>query len=160
MRVIAIDPGYDRCGVAILDAKAIGEEQLIFSTCIQTDKKDSYYKRLKQIIDSVEEIINLNNPDFFAIENLFFNKNQKTATKVAETRGALLALALKQNLEIMEFTPLQIKLATTGNGRADKRAVYEILPHLLKIDKEIKLDDEFDAIACAITASALRKKRA
>ena len=159
MRILAIDPGYDRCGVAIVDAHSVGGEVLVFSDCIETKKSDSYYARLKQVLDAVDTLADLHKPNIFAIENLFFNTNQKTASKVSEVRGALLYLAMKKGLEIKEFTPLQIKLAVAGNGRADKRAVYEILPKLIKIDKKIKLDDEFDAIACALTASALRNAK-
>ncbi len=157
MRILAVDPGYDRCGLAVLDAPSVGSESLLYSSCVQTNKKDTYYLRIKQILKEAEELINLHKPSHLAIEKLFFNSNQKTASQVSEVRGAFLFLALKENLEILEFTPLQIKLAVTGNGRADKKAIYEILPKLIKIGKEIKLDDEYDAIACALTASAMRK---
>ncbi len=157
MRILGIDPGYDRCGVAVLEASSVGSERLTFSHCIETNKKDDYHKRLFDVTSQVKQIIELYKPDLFAIENLFFNTNQKTATKISEIRGTLLYLALEKNIKILELTPLQIKLAVAGNGRADKKAVYEILPKLIKIEKNIKLDDEFDAIACALTASALRQ---
>ena len=153
--ILGIDPGYDRCGVSVLDAsQGIGNEKLIFSNCIETSKQDDYYKRMEQVLDEIENVIQIYKPNILAIENLFFNKNQKTATKISEIRGAIIYLALKYKLQIKEFTPLQIKVATTGAGRADKQAVYEILPKIIKIDKKIELDDEFDAIACAITCSA------
>ncbi len=154
--IVGIDPGYDRCGVAVIDASAgVGNEELLFSTCIETNKQDDYYNRLEKVGTEVSEILKRYNVDIFAIESLFFNKNQKTATKISELKGILLFLAQKQKLNIFEYTPLQIKMAITGMGRADKRAVYELLPKLIKINKKIKLDDEFDAIACALTASVL-----
>ncbi len=156
MRVLAVDPGYDRCGLAVLDAPSVGSEILLYSTCVQTNKKDSYYLRLKQILDKANQLINKHKPSHLAIEKLFFNSNQKTASQVSEVRGAFIYLAIKENLEILEFTPLQIKLAVAGNGRADKKAIYDILPKLIDIEKEIKLDDEYDAIACALTASVMR----
>jgi len=153
--ILGVDPGYDRCGVSVLDASSgVGNEELIFSVCVETSKKDTYYKRLKQVLDEIESVIQTYKPNILAIENLFFNKNQKTVTKISEIRGAIIYLALKHKMQIQEFTPLQIKVATTGAGRADKKAVYEMLPKIIKIKKEIKLDDEFDAIACALTCSA------
>jgi len=151
--IIAIDPGYDRCGVAVIDVST-GKEKLIFSDCIETDKKNDFVDRLYKVVSSVDTVIKLYNPCVFAMETLFFNTNQKTASKVSEVRGALLYLAKKHNLKIEEFTPLQIKVATTNSGRATKKEVYDMVQRLIKIDKKIKLDDEFDAIACALTCSA------
>jgi len=154
--ILAVDPGYDRCGVAIVDASAgVGSEKLVFSHCIETDKKKDFYQRLLDIADFAEALMKKYDITHFAIEKLFFNTNQKTASKVSEVRGVLLYLARKYELTILEYTPLQIKLAITGNGRADKRAVYEMLPKIIKIEKNIKLDDEFDAIACGLTASVV-----
>ncbi len=153
--ILAIDPGYDRCGVAVLDVSSgVGKESLVFSDCIETDKKLAFEDRLYEVVSCIEELIQAHKPDVFAIETLFFNTNQKTATKVSEVRGALLYLAKKYNLQIEEFTPLQIKVATTNSGRATKKEVYEMVKRLVKIEKSIKLDDEFDAIACALTCSA------
>ncbi len=153
--VLAIDPGYDRCGFAVLSYGV--EEKLLESGCIETDKKDSFYSRLLFVLEEIEKIIKRGDIDELAIENLFFNTNQKTASKVAELRGAVLYLAAKNKLDIYEYTPLQIKQAVTSSGRADKKAVYTMVNSLLKIDKNIKLDDEYDAIACALTHSASSK---
>ena len=153
--ILGVDPGYDRCGVSVLDATSgVGNENLLFSDCIETSKKNTYYERFKQVLDEIEGVIQIYKPNTLAIENLFFNKNQKTVTKISEIRGAIIYLALKHKMQVQEFTPLQIKVATTGAGRADKKAVYEMLPKIIKIEKKIKLDDEFDAIACALTCSA------
>jgi crossover junction endodeoxyribonuclease RuvC len=154
--ILGIDPGYDRCGVCIVDkSKGLGNEVLVFSDCIETDRKDNFYKRLFHVLENIEQIILIYKPDTLAIEKLYFNTNQKTATNVSEIRGAIIYLALKFNLKIKEYTPLQIKSAITSSGKADKRALYEMIPRLIKINKKIKLDDEFDAIATALTCSAV-----
>jgi len=92
-----------------------------------------------------------------AIENLFFNSNQKTALKVSEARGIIMYQALSGGLKVFEYTPLQIKIAITGYGRGDKKQVTDMLHHLIKIDKKIKYDDEYDAIAVGLTHLASHK---
>jgi len=156
--ILGIDPGYDRCGFAVIDAsEGINKEKIIFSDCINTDRNKVFVERLFDVSNTIEDVIKTYKPDIFAIETLFFNTNQKTASKVYETRGALMYLAKKHNLEIFEYTPLQIKVAITNSGRATKREIYEMLPRLIKISKKIKYDDEFDAIACALTCAVTVK---
>ncbi len=157
-KVLGVDPGYDRCGIAIIEKKE-NKEELIFSDCIETSKNNDYYFRFQQVIESIENLIEKEKPDVLAIENVFFNKNQKTSSKISEIRGAIIYLALKNKIKVNEYTPLQIKLAVTGNGRADKKSIYTLLPKLIKINKKIKLDDEFDAIACALTEFVLGKSQ-
>ncbi len=153
--IIGVDPGYDRCGIAVLDASCgVGKEVLLFSTCVQTAKHDTFHARLGKIASVFSETVVNFKPNILAIESLFFNNNQKTASRVLEVKGAVEVLAINRNLDIREFTPLQIKSAITGNGRADKKDIYRMLQHLVKINKDIKVDDEFDAIACALTCSA------
>ena len=150
MRVIGIDPGYERLGIAILE-KQNNKDILIFSECFQTDKKETHSKRLFAIYKRVKEIIEEYQPNKGALETLFFSNNQKTALKVAEVRGVILAVYENYNLDIQEFSPNSIKLGVTGYGKSDKDAVTKMVPLLVKIDKKIKYDDEFDAIAVAIT---------
>ena len=154
MRVIGIDPGYDRLGVSIIE-QINGKEKLLFSSTIQTSSKDKFIKRMYQLGVELERIIKEYKPNFFAIEKLYFNSNQKTATNVSEVRGALIFLALQNNLEVFEYTPLQIKVAITGQGRADKKQVIFMVDRLIKINKKIKYDDEYDAIACGLTFLAV-----
>lgn len=149
MKVLAIDPGYDRLGIAVVEKE--NEEKLIFSETFSTDKKLDFIERLFLVSSEVEKIIKRYQPEYFAIEKLFFNTNQKTATNVSEVRGALIFVALKAGLKVFEYTPLQIKTAVTGYGRADKKQMITMLEKLIKIEKEIKHDDEYDAIACALT---------
>ncbi len=150
MRVLAIDPGYERLGIAILE-KQKGKDVLIYSECFQTPKEDAHSRRLSAILIRLEEIIREHKPNTCAIETLFFAKNQTTALKVAEVRGIVLALCDKGGMEIFEFSPASIKIGVTGYGKSDKTAVTKMIPLLIKIDRKIKHDDEFDAIAVGIT---------
>jgi crossover junction endodeoxyribonuclease RuvC len=153
MRVLAVDPGYDRLGLAVMD-KINGQEVLVYSCCIETNKKESIAKRLHQIGEAFEKLILEHKPDQVAIEKLFFNKNQKTAMAVAESRGVVTFLATRNNCEVVEFGPGEIKVAVTGYGSSDKRAVMEMLKRLVPNLPDTALDDEYDAIAVAVTALA------
>ncbi len=150
MKVIGIDPGYERLGIAILE-KENNKDILIHSECFQTDKKEDHSKRLFAIYKKLKEVIEEFKPDTGALETLFFANNQKTALKVAEVRGVILAVFENYNLNIQEFSPGAIKIGVTGYGKSDKTAVTKMIPLLVKIDKKIKFDDEFDAIAVGIT---------
>lgn len=150
MRIIAIDPGYERMGVAVIE-KDKQKENLVFSECFKTSAKINHEERLKLIGEEVEKIIKKWKPEALAIENLFFSKNQKTAMQVAEARGAILYVAGKNDLNVKEFMPNQIKIAVTGYGASDKEQVTEMVKKLIKIDKDIKYDDEYDAIAVGLT---------
>ncbi len=152
MKIISIDPGYERVGIAILEKEnSSSKEILLYSDCFQTDKKDSFEIRLKNIGEELEKLIKKYKPKILAIESLFFNSNQKTALKVSEAKGMMKYVALVNGLEILEFTPLQIKIAITGYGRSDKNQVTIMLPHLINIKKKVKYDDEYDAIAIGLT---------
>jgi crossover junction endodeoxyribonuclease RuvC len=155
MRIISIDPGYERMGVAIIDKDQGGKEILVFSECFQTSTKISHDKRLLLIGSELEKVIKEFQPSALAIENLFFKTNAKTAMHVAEARGVMLYEASKNGLEIKEFTPMEIKVAVTGYGKSEKTQVTEMVKRLIKIDKVIKYDDEFDAIAAGLTYFAI-----
>lgn len=156
MRVLAIDPGYERLGVAVLDKQKVGEKKptLIYSTCIQTSTKDTHSRRLSEIHTQIESILKEYSPDALGIETLFFSKNVKTALKVAESRGIILALAHLYNLKITELSPQAIKIAVTGHGSSDKKAVIKMVPLLIEIKNRIKFDDEYDAIATGLCVLA------
>ena len=156
MRAVGIDPGYDRLGIAVIEKTPHGEV-VLESLCVETSKKDSPEMRLKQIADSFRATIEKHRPDIIGIESLFFNNNQKTAIRVAEARGVILVESAHHSLPIQEYTPSQIKLAVTGHGQSDKQQVMDMIPRLVKIDKNIKHDDEFDAIAVALTSLAHTK---
>lgn len=170
MRIIAIDPGYARLGIAVLEKLARQKESVLYSSCIQTPRTLVHEKRLLAIANAVAKTIAEWKPDALAIETLFLHTNHKTAMAVAEARGAILTEAAGAGLTVYEYTPLQIKIAVTGYGRSDKRQVTEmvkkliVIPELKSLPSEdggtpfrkgrIKLDDEYDAIAVGLTCLA------
>jgi len=150
MKVLSVDPGYGRCGLAVVE-KLNGREALVFSTCVETPSSMEFPSRLAQIVQSFEGILREYAPDAVALEKLFVTKNQKTAMRVSEVRGALIAAAAQHNLPVFEYTPGEVKSASAGNGRADKQAVIKMLHALVTIRDDIRHDDEYDAIAVGIT---------
>ena len=159
MKIIGIDPGYDRLGVAIIEKPIKGKEIVLFSTCITTSPKDSIYDRFKHIGDEIAHLIKVHKPDVLAIETLFITKNQKTVMRVSEVRGIIIYLALTAGIPVFEYGPMEIKMAITSDGSSDKSRIMKMIPLLIDLSKISKkaLDDEFDAIAVALTHSACAK---
>lgn len=153
MKVLGIDPGYERLGIAIVE----DNNKIIHSECFKTSQKLTHPERLELISNRLDEIIKEFSPEYLSIEKLFFNTNQKTAIKVAEARGLIIGTCSASKIKVYEYSPLEIKVAITGYGRSDKASVIKMIPRLIKVDKEIKYDDEFDAIACALTFFATYK---
>ncbi len=153
MRVLAIDPGYDRLGVAVVEGDP-SSPHLVMSMCVEPPK-GSREERLGEVSRAVHEVIAGYAPHVLAIETLFFSVNKKTAIGVAEARGAVLAAAGRTNLPIIECSPQQVKLAVTGHGGASKASVSAMLPRLLSLSNKKRLDDELDAIAIGITGLAM-----
>jgi crossover junction endodeoxyribonuclease RuvC len=153
MRVIAVDPGYDRLGVAVLELRN-GSEYILYSNCIETNKKSSVLERLFELGKEFEKILLKYQPDTFATETLFFNTNQKTAIGVAGARGVLIYLAQNAGCKVYEFGPQEVKIATTGYGKSDKKAVTDMILRLVANAPKTALDDEYDAIAVAVTCLA------
>lgn len=153
MKVLGIDPGYDRMGVAVME-KAHGRETLLYSACLLSDKDAALADRLLALGTDLEALMNEHRPDMVAIETLFFNKNQTTAIAVAEARGMAVFLARKHGAAVKEFGPAEVKVAVTGYGKSDKRAVMDMLKRLVAGLPPRALDDEYDAIAVAVTALA------
>jgi len=158
MRILAIDPGYDRLGIAVVEGNP-SKPVLVWSDCILPDK-GSAEKRLAHVSRAISDAITAYAPDALGIETLFFGVNKKTALGVAEARGAILAAAGISLLPVIECTPVQVKLAVAGHGGADKKAVSLMVPRLLTLDARKRLDDEIDAIAVGITALAMGLRRA
>ncbi len=150
MKIIAIDPGYERMGVAIIE-KINGKENLVFSECFKTFAKIPHEERLKLIGREIEILIKKYEPEAMAIETLFFKNNQKTAMHVSEARGVMLYVASTLGLSLKEFSPMAIKIAVTGHGGSDKDQVTSMVQKLIKIKTKIKYDDEYDAIAAGLT---------
>lgn len=158
MRVLGIDPGYDRLGIAVLDGDR-NTQTLIHSECFETDKKSEFVERLHAGTSRVGEIIKKFSPDIVALETLFFSNNQKTAMHVAEMRGALLFTAHNTGCAVVEFAPQQVKSAVAGSGRGAKADVASMLALLIKLPEKKMLDDEYDAIAVALTALVSHQTR-
>lgn len=152
MRILAIDPGYDRLGIAVVEGDP-SRPTLLMSACV-TPAKGAHERRLAEVSRAVAEAIKEYSPDALALETLFFSVNKKTALGVAEARGAILAAAGLAKLPVVECAPGEVKLAVTGNGRADKDAVARMIPKLVVLPTKKRLDDELDAIAIGIAALA------
>ncbi|HQC54205.1 MAG TPA: crossover junction endodeoxyribonuclease RuvC [Clostridia bacterium] len=150
MRVIGFDPGYGRLGFSVVDSER-GMWRLVSYGTIVTHKDDIFSDRLKYIGEQILVLINKFKPDEVSIEELYFQKNAKTAIKVAEARGVILYVCAQQNLPIFEYTPLQVKQSLTGYGKAEKQQIQEMVKLLLKLDRIPKPDDAADAIAIALT---------
>ena len=151
-RVIGVDPGYDRVGISILDNDR-GKFSLLFSKCIVTNPKSDFYSRLNKIIIEIRSIIDEFDPDLMAIETLFLSKNQKTAMRVAESRGAICLTAVERGVVIQELSPLQIKMSITGHGKSDKLQLMKMIRLMIKLDDKKRLDDEYDAIAIGLAST-------
>lgn len=156
MKIISIDPGYERLGIAVLE-KETNKEVLLFSECFKTSAKLPHSERLNLIGKKLEKVIKEYKPSALAIETLFFAKNQKSAMQVAETRGVIMYEGKRNNLEIFEYSPMAVKIAVTGYGKSDKIQLTEMVKRLIKIKKPIKHDDEYDAIAIGLTFFATNK---
>lgn len=155
MRILGIDPGYERLGIAILEKnKNSDKEKVIFSECFKTFAKLEFSERLNLIGEEVKKIIKEYKPEILSIETLFLNTNHKTVMHVAEARGVVVYEAAQAGLKIFEASPPQIKIATTGYGKSDKTQIIKMVKILVKIDASKKSDDELDAIAIALTAFA------
>lgn len=154
MRILGIDPGYDRLGIAIIDKSNSKKDSVIYSFCLQTSNKDSIYDRLLNVGHTVNKVIEQYKPDCLAIETLFITKNQKTAMRVSEARGIVIYEASKSNIPIFEYSPMQIKMAITGDGSSDKSRIIKMIHLLVNIPNTNARDDEYDALAVALTHSA------
>jgi crossover junction endodeoxyribonuclease RuvC len=157
MKVLAIDPGYGRCGMAVIEREN-NRDTLLFSECVETSGKDEFSDRLATIADACSRLIGQYSPSALALEKLYFSNNQKTAMRVAEVRGALIETATRLDVPVFEYSPGEVKSAAAGSGRADKHAVAMMVRVLIKINKSIKHDDEYDAIAIGITHLAHVRK--
>lgn len=154
MKILAIDPGYERLGIAVLEKNKGQKESLVYSECFKTNKNDLFEDRLFRIGEKINSLIEEHQTETLAIETLFFSKNTKTAMHVAETRGSIIYVAKKRGLQIKELNPMQIKLALTGDGKSDKNQIIKMVQLILKINKKTE-DDEYDAIACGIACASL-----
>lgn len=153
MRILAFDPGYERLGVAVLE-KQSGKEALLHSECVHTSATLTFPERLAELGRAVEALIAQWQPGGVALEEVFFEKNAKTAMQVAEVRGVLTYIAASRGLALYQYTPAEVKIAVTGYGKSDKKAIAAMVPKLVRLPERKRLDDELDAIAVGITCLA------
>ena len=149
MIILGIDPGVATVGFGIISVSN-GEHKLNRYGVISTSAGTRLALRLKQINDDITELIKTFKPDAIAIEQLFFNTNQKTALSVAHGRAAIILAGEQYGIPMFEYTPLQVKKAVTGHGHATKTQVMEMVKRLLIMQQIPKPDDAADALAIAI----------
>jgi len=148
-RVLGIDPGFDRLGLAVIEGNP-SKPSHVWSTCVDVPK-GSREVRLAHVFQEIASVVKTYEPERAVIEGLFFSTNKKTALSVAEARGAVLAALGTLGISVHEFTPMQVKVAVTGYGAADKKAVERMVQKLVPLPPKKRLDDEFDAIAVALS---------
>lgn len=149
MRILGIDPGYAIVGYGIVDTNGY-KFGVVGYGAITTPAKTPFPKRLKAIYDDMITIIEKYKPDELAIERLYFNTNTTTAIDVAQARGVIILAAEKCGVKINEYTPLQVKQAVTGYGKAEKFQVMEMVKSILSLNAIPKPDDTADALALAV----------
>jgi crossover junction endodeoxyribonuclease RuvC len=152
VRILGIDPGTGILGFGIIDVEK-GNTVLVDGGVIRTPVKEDDAVRLLTIYDELTEIIKLHKPQIVSVEKLFFSRNVTTAMTVSQARGVVLLCAMQAGMKIYEYTPMQIKQAVTGYGKADKKQMQEMVRVILKLKEIPKPDDAADALAAAITCS-------
>ena len=153
MRILGIDPGYGIVGYGIID---VGTTTTVVDYgVVSTPKELSLPERLEVIYSSIESLVLSYKPDVVSVEELFYFKNQTTVIPVAEARGVILLSCRKSGVPIYEYTPLQIKQALTGFGRAEKAQIQFMVKTILGLEKVPKPDDAADALAVAICHSQI-----
>jgi crossover junction endodeoxyribonuclease RuvC len=159
MIILGIDPGSAIIGYAIINKSDKKILSVVDFGCIMTDKFMSSGEKLKKNYKEILKLIEKYRPDLVSIESLYFFKNLKTIIPVSQTKGVILLACAQKNIPITEFTPLQVKMAVCGYGRAEKKQVQEMMKKILDLDnfdfkqKNRKKDDAFDALGVAVCAS-------
>ena len=149
MRILGIDPGYAIMGWGVIEKKGSSFYPVAYGS-LTTDKEMPMPDRLKHLYQGLMEIIAEYDPEEASIEELYFNNNAKTAIFVGEARGVALLACTNSGLEIFEYTPLQIKTAMTGFGRAEKKQIQAMVTKILNLESTPRPDDTADALAAAI----------
>ena len=153
MRILGIDPGTGILGFGVIDVDARGKATLVDGGVIRTPAHQADSDRLVTIYDELHEIILELKPTVMSVEKLFFAQNVTTAMSVSQARGVVLLCGKQHGMELYEYTPLQIKMAVTGYGKADKKQVQEMVRVILGLESVPKPDDAADAIAAALTCA-------
>ena len=152
--ILGIDPGFGSIGYGAISVSS-GNPSALNYGCLHTKPGTLFSKRLLKIFDDITQLIHDIAPDVIGVEKLFFEKNSKTAIEVSHARGVILLAAERAGIPIIECTPLQVKLASTGYGKADKRQVQQMITRVLKLKEVPKPDDTADALAIALCASSM-----
>ncbi len=158
MRILGIDPGYAIVGYGIIDKDKSGKCSVVDYGVVNTPKEEDFPVRLAMIQDGMKCLIAKFKPDAVAVEELFFNQNITTGIAVAEARGVILCTAIQEVSKVFEFTPMQIKQAITGTGRAEKKQVQFMTKTMLGLKSVPKPDDAADALAVALTLAQTNTK--
>ena len=158
MVILGIDPGIGRCGWGVLETEGQKIKALAFD-CIETTPNSEVPGRLLTISKEIEKIIKKYKPDELSIEDLFFGQNTTTAFTVGQARGVIILKAAEMNMPVAIYTPLEVKMAVTGYGRADKNQIAQMVKAILKLEKIPKLDDTTDALAVGLAHAFSNKMR-
>ena len=153
MRILGIDPGLATMGWGVVDAEA-GKQRLVECGALITPPDMPFHRRLHHLFVGVKELIVKYQPAEIVFEELFFAKNITTAMAVASARGVALCACSDSGLPLYEYTPMQIKQAVTGYGKADKMQVQQMVKMMLNLPEVIRPDDAADAVAAALTHAA------
>ncbi len=149
MKILGIDPGYAIVGFGVVEYAGINFQPIEYGA-ILTEAHTPFTERLCSIDRDIEEIFRRYQPECMAVEKLYFTSNQKTAIDVAQARGILILAAAKRGIPVFEYTPLQVKMAVVGYGKAEKKQVMTMTKNILKLKQIPKPDDAADALAIAI----------
>lgn len=149
MRILGIDPGYAIVGVGVIEYNGQRFKTLEYGA-ITTPAGQPFPERLQMIYEQMQQILMIYKPEAMAVEKLYFNTNTTTAIDVAQARGVILVSAQQASVPVFEYTPLQVKQAVVGYGRAEKQQVIEMTKKILSLTRTPKPDDVADALAIAI----------
>ncbi len=160
MRILGIDPGLATIGIGLVERGGSKDDLRLLDFCtIETAKSLPFPRRLQELAEDLRGILREHKPDLAVVEKLYFQTNAKTAMDVAEARGVILLTLAEAGVEILEPTPLQLKLAVTGDGKADKRQMRDMLRHILQCSPEAfagEKDDTTDAVSLAVYGASTR----
>jgi crossover junction endodeoxyribonuclease RuvC len=159
MKILGIDPGVARVGWGLVEESG-GKQSSLAWGCFETQASKTLESRLEEIHNFLENLIAREKPDQMAVEQLFFATNAKTAIAVGQSRGVIILTAKEAQLPVVSYTPLQVKLALTGYGQADKHQIQMMVKTILKLPKVPTPDDAADALAIALTHAFSYKLRA
>jgi len=150
IRILGIDPGSQITGIGIIDISEKRELNLCYYGCVRTTRNKPLSHRLKQIYSGLTDVITRYQPDFVAVEDIFFSDNVKTAIVMGQARGIALLAPMNLGVSPAEYSPREVKLAVVGRGNASKEQVHFMVKNILRLKEDISPDDASDALAVAL----------